>query len=123
MRAGPRPESISWEASCSRLRAVGSSASTHELSHRIADDGSGKGLVGWFGGMNNRPYGRVGKQAMEWTIKLEARTGWGEVETIEVARVKLGAQRIGRCQFRPAPDVGQRTQRIGVTLAPSLAQS
>ena len=24
---------------------------------------------------------------MEWTIKLEARSGWGEVETIEVARL------------------------------------
>ena len=60
---------------------------------------------------------------MEWTIKLEARTDWGEVETIKVTRVKLSAQRIGRCQFRPAPDVGQRTQHTGVTLAPPLAQS
>src|ERR1700742_932421 len=25
---------------------------------------------------------------MEWTIKLEARRGWGEVETIEVGRLK-----------------------------------
>ena len=25
---------------------------------------------------------------MEWTIKLEARTGWGEVKTIEVGRIK-----------------------------------
>jgi len=25
---------------------------------------------------------------MDWTIKLEARTGWGEVETIEVGHVK-----------------------------------
>jgi hypothetical protein len=25
---------------------------------------------------------------MEWTIKLEACTGWGDVETIEVGRLK-----------------------------------
>jgi hypothetical protein len=25
---------------------------------------------------------------VEWTIKLEARSGWGEVETIEVGRLK-----------------------------------
>ena len=25
---------------------------------------------------------------MEWAIKLEARSGWGEVETIEVGRLK-----------------------------------
>jgi hypothetical protein len=25
---------------------------------------------------------------MEWTIKLEARSGWGEVEIIEVGRLK-----------------------------------
>jgi hypothetical protein len=23
---------------------------------------------------------------MEWTIRLEAKTGWGEVETVEVVR-------------------------------------
>lgn len=37
---------------------------------------------------------------MEWTIKLEARTGWGEVETIKEGRLKrrvvrLTAQEIG----------------------------
>ncbi len=25
---------------------------------------------------------------MEWTIKLEARSGWGEVQIIEVGRLK-----------------------------------
>jgi site-specific recombinase XerC len=25
---------------------------------------------------------------MEWVVKLEARSGWGEVETIEVATIK-----------------------------------
>ena len=24
---------------------------------------------------------------MEWTIRLEAKTGWGEVETVEVVRI------------------------------------
>jgi hypothetical protein len=37
---------------------------------------------------------------VEWTIKLEARTGWGEVETIKEGRLKrrvvrLTAQEIG----------------------------
>ena len=37
---------------------------------------------------------------MDWTIKLEARSGWGEVETIEVARFKrrvvgLTAEEVG----------------------------
>ena len=41
---------------------------------------------------------------MEWTIKLEARTGWGEVETIEV----------GRLQRRV---VGLTAEEVGLTLA------
>ena len=27
-------------------------------------------------------------RTLEWTIKLEARSGWGDVETIEVGRLK-----------------------------------
>lgn len=30
---------------------------------------------------------------MEWTIKLEARTGWGAVETIEVGHLGGGTGR------------------------------
>jgi hypothetical protein len=41
---------------------------------------------------------------VEWTIKLEARTGWGEVETIEVGRLK---RRV----------VGLTADEIGLTLA------
>lgn len=29
-----------------------------------------------------------GVLVVEWRIKLEARSGWGEVETIEVAQIK-----------------------------------
>jgi hypothetical protein len=41
---------------------------------------------------------------MEWTIKLEARTGWGEVETVEV----------GRLQRRV---LGLTADEVGLTLA------
>jgi hypothetical protein len=41
---------------------------------------------------------------MEWRIKLEARSGWGEVETIEVARLK---RRV----------VGLTAEEVGLTLA------
>lgn len=41
---------------------------------------------------------------MEWTIKLEARSGWGEVETIEVGRLK---RRV----------VGLTADEVGLTLA------
>ena len=40
---------------------------------------------------------------MEWRIKLEARSGWGEVETIEVARFKR-------------PVVGLTAEEIGLSL-------
>jgi hypothetical protein len=40
---------------------------------------------------------------MEWTIKLEARSGWGEVETIEVGRLKRRA-------------VGLTADEVGLTL-------
>ena len=43
-------------------------------------------------------------KTLEWTIKLEARTGWGEVETIEVGRLK---RRV----------VGLTADEIGLTLA------
>src|SRR5580698_1749960 len=41
---------------------------------------------------------------MEWTIKLEARTGWGEVETIEVGRLE---RRV----------IGLTADEVGLTLA------
>ncbi|HEX3990556.1 MAG TPA: ISKra4 family transposase, partial [Acetobacteraceae bacterium] len=41
---------------------------------------------------------------MEWTIKLEARSGWGEVEIIEVGRLK---RRV----------VGLTGDEVGLTLA------
>jgi hypothetical protein len=41
---------------------------------------------------------------MEWTIKLEARNGWGEVETIEMGRLK---RRV----------VGLTADEVGLTLA------
>ena len=41
---------------------------------------------------------------MEWTIKLEARSGWGEVETVEV----------GRLQRRV---LGLTADEVGLTLA------
>jgi hypothetical protein len=43
-------------------------------------------------------------RTMEWTIKLEARSGWGEVETIEVGRLK---RRV----------VGLTADEVGLTLA------
>jgi hypothetical protein len=27
---------------------------------------------------------------MEWTIRLEAKTGWGEVETVSITRFRAG---------------------------------
>jgi len=41
---------------------------------------------------------------MEWVVKLEARSGWGEVETIEVATIK---RRV----------VGLTAEEVGLTLA------
>ena len=41
---------------------------------------------------------------MEWTIKLEARSGWGEVETIEVGRLE---RRV----------IGLTADEVGLTLA------
>ncbi len=41
---------------------------------------------------------------MEWVIKLEAKSGWGEVETIEVGRLE---RRI----------VGLTAEEVGLTLA------
>ena len=41
---------------------------------------------------------------MEWVVKLEAKNGWGEVETIEVATIK---RRV----------VGPTAEEVGVTLA------
>ncbi|WP_284945147.1 hypothetical protein [Acidisoma cladoniae] len=41
---------------------------------------------------------------MEWVVKLEAKTGWGDVETIEVGRLE---RRV----------VGLRAEEIGLTLA------
>ncbi len=32
---------------------------------------------------------------MDWTIKLEARTGWGDVETIEVGRLHCRVEQRG----------------------------
>jgi hypothetical protein len=38
---------------------------------------------------NDSPNTECGRgRTVEWTIKLEARSGWGEVETIEVGRLK-----------------------------------
>ncbi len=41
---------------------------------------------------------------MEWTVKLEARSGWGEVETIEVGRLE---RRV----------IGLTADEVGLTLA------
>jgi hypothetical protein len=41
---------------------------------------------------------------MEWVVKLEARSGWGEVETIEVATIN---RRV----------VGLTAEEVGLTLA------
>ena len=41
---------------------------------------------------------------MEWVVKLEAKSGWGEVETIEVGRIE------GRV-------VGLTADEVGLTLA------
>jgi hypothetical protein len=41
---------------------------------------------------------------MEWVVKLEARSGWGEVETIELATIK---RRV----------VGLTAEEVGLTLA------
>jgi len=43
---------------------------------------------------------------MEWVLKLEARNGWGEVETIEVGRLE---RRV----------VGLTAEELGLTLAES----
>ena len=40
---------------------------------------------------------------MEWVVKLEARSGWGEVETIEVGRIQ---RRV----------VGLTAEEVGLTL-------
>jgi hypothetical protein len=40
---------------------------------------------------------------MEWVVKLEARNGWGEVETIEVGRLE---RRV----------VGLKAEEVGLTL-------
>ena len=41
---------------------------------------------------------------MEWVVKLEAKTGWGKVETIEVGKIE---RRV----------VGLTAEEIGLTLA------
>jgi hypothetical protein len=46
--------------------------------------GSGKNLVFPPGPWTIGRFSR-GDAVVEWRIKLEARTGWGEIETIEVA--------------------------------------
>jgi hypothetical protein len=47
----------------------------------------------------------VGREAvMEWVVKLEARSGWGEVETIEVGRLAR-------------PPSGLAAEEFGLTLA------
>jgi hypothetical protein len=46
----------------------------------------------------------LGSQNIEWAIQLEARSGWGEVEAIEVARLK---RRV----------LGLTADEVGLTLA------
>ena len=55
---------------------------------------------------------------MEWTIKLEARRGWGEVETIEVGRLKrrfagLTAGEVG-LTLAEGKDLLSELQRLGL---------
>jgi hypothetical protein len=45
---------------------------------------------------------------MEWVLKLEARSGWGDVETIEVGRLE---RRV----------TGLSAEELGLTLAESKA--
>jgi hypothetical protein len=47
---------------------------------------------------------RRGRAEMEWVVKLEARIGWGEVETIEVGKMR---RRIA----------GLTAEEVGLTLA------
>jgi hypothetical protein len=69
------------------------------------NQGSGKILVSGARDREDRLY-REKEAVVEWVLKLEARSGWGEVETIEVGRVE---RRVA----------GLTAEQLGLTLAES----
>jgi hypothetical protein len=74
-----------------------------ENSARTVSFGSGKILACVPSRWEDRPFQAMGA-VMEWVVKLEAKSGWGEVETIEVGRLE---RRV----------VGLTAEGVGLTLA------
>jgi hypothetical protein len=64
--------------------ATSTSVRLHLTVRRAFDQGSEKILVSAARDREDRLYGEK-EAVVEWVLKLEARSGWGDVETIEVA--------------------------------------
>ncbi len=65
---------------------------------------------------------------MEWVVKLEARSGWGEVETIEVAIIKrrvvgLTAEEVGLTLAEGKDLLGELDRSPSIPLHPRMLRS